>query len=217
MAYLLATVAQFKTFQKGDIPSSLDTMITQILGGLTTSFAVHCRRQTWDKTTFTEYFSWRQPVQRLTLLSVPNPTSRTGNAFYVKNPPIDTGAAYTLYDDPQRAFGASTLIASTDSVVEADSGRVELANGESFLPGLQSTKFSYTGGFLTADGSSAHWKFADLQLLLLTQAAHLYQRRLELGASGRALEGGSISLYAPINYLPLVSQGLFQYRLKRIG
>jgi hypothetical protein len=85
------------------------------------------------------------------------------------------------------------------------------------MPGLQSTKFSYTGGYLTADGTSAHLRFPDLLLLCLIQSAFIYQRRAEIGLTGRSLEGGSVSLMAPIKLLPEVEDGLRAFRPKRIG
>jgi hypothetical protein len=88
MAFLLATVAQFKTFQKGDIPTSLDAALTQILAGVTSRFATHCRRQTWDKTAFTEYFSHRVPPARQSLLSMSMPTGRE-SCLWVQHTPID--------------------------------------------------------------------------------------------------------------------------------
>ena len=215
MPFLLATVAQFKTFQKGDIPSSMDSVLTQLLQGLTASFATHCRRQTWDKTAFTEYFSHRRHTQSWHLLSVAPPFAQD-TTLYVRHPPIDTAQAYALYDDPARVFGEAALIPTTDYVIEAEAGKVEL-DGRSFMPGLQSTKLTYTGGYLSADGTSTNPKFPDLHLLCLIQAGFLYQRRAELGLTGRSLEGGSMSLMAPVKFLPQVEDGLRHFRPPRVG
>src|SRR5262245_24567299 len=107
MAFLLATVAQFKTFQKGETPSSLDSVITQILQGVSARFAGHCRRQSWDKTTWTEFFSHRQPPIAWSSLSYAQ-EPRGDSVFWVRHPPIDTAQSYALYDDPARVFGAGT-------------------------------------------------------------------------------------------------------------
>lgn len=215
MPFLLATVAQFKTFQKGEIPSTLDATITQMLQGLTASFATHCRRDTWDKTTFTEYFSHRSQREAWHLLSTTAPSAKE-SCLWVRHMPIDTSQAYSLYDDPARVFGSDSLVPTTDYVIEAAEGKVEL-DGRSFMPGLQSTKFSYTGGYLTADGTSAHPKFPDLHLLCLIQAGFIYQRRAELGLTGRSLEGGSVNLMAPMKFLPQVEDGLRHFRPPRVG
>src|SRR5262245_33176346 len=119
MAFLLATVAQFKTFQKGDIPSSLDATLALILGGVTSRFATHCRRQSWDQTTWTEYVSHRVPPQRQSLLSMPTATGRD-SVLWVQHTPIDTAQPYSLYDDPARVFGPESLMAPSDYVVFAD-------------------------------------------------------------------------------------------------
>src|SRR5262245_44394386 len=105
MPFLLATVTQFKTVPKGDNTHTLDAALTQILAGVTSRFATHCRRQTWDKTAFTEYFSHRVPAARQNLLSTPMPTGQD-SCLWVQHTPIDTAQAYSLYDDPQRVFGA---------------------------------------------------------------------------------------------------------------
>jgi hypothetical protein len=215
MAYLLATLAQFKTFQKGEVPSSLDTAVTQILQGVTVRFAGHCRRQTWDKALFTEYFSHRQPQRGSTLLSF-QPPQALDAVLYVKHPPIDPDEDYALYDDPARVFGDAAMIPTTDYVVEAEAGRIEL-DGRWFQPGLQSTKFRYTGGYLTDDGTSAAPRFPDLQLLCLMQATFVYQRRAEMGLTGRSLEGGSITFQSQLKLLPEVEDGLRAFRMARIG
>jgi hypothetical protein len=215
MPYLLASLAQFKLFNKGDIPTSLDTAITQLLGQVTAQLAGHCRRLTWDKTTFTEYVDHRTAPSRWNLLSVP-PLSARDSVLWVRHAPIDTAVAVTLYDDPARVFTAASLVPATAYIIIAEEGRVELLTG-AFAPGLQSTRVSYTGGYLTADGVSADARFPALQHACCLQTAFIYQRRAEIGAAGRSLEGGSIQLDTPIQLLPAVEQMLSAFRPKRIG
>jgi len=52
----------------------------------------------------------------------------------------------TLHDDPDRAYGASTLIAAADYVVDLTAGIITL-DGLVFAKGLQNIKVVYVGGY----------------------------------------------------------------------
>ena len=64
----------------------------------------------------------------------------------LKNFPVT--AIGSLYDDPLRAFGASTLIPSTDYILDGNAGLVQLFNGHTnFFEGFQNIKITYTAGY----------------------------------------------------------------------
>ena len=52
----------------------------------------------------------------------------------------------SLYDDPDRLFGAATLIAPSDYVIYKDEGRIQL-DGLTFARGLQNVKVTYDAGY----------------------------------------------------------------------
>jgi hypothetical protein len=52
----------------------------------------------------------------------------------------------SLYDDPDRVFGAGTLIAPADYVIYKDEGRIQL-DGLTFSRGLQNVKVTYDAGY----------------------------------------------------------------------
>lgn len=52
----------------------------------------------------------------------------------------------SLHDDPDRVFGAGTLIAPADYVIYKDQGRIQL-DGLIFARGLQNVKVTYDAGY----------------------------------------------------------------------
>lgn len=52
----------------------------------------------------------------------------------------------SLYDDPDRLFGAGTLIAPADYVIYKDQGKIQL-DGLVFARGLQNVKVTYDAGY----------------------------------------------------------------------
>ncbi|MDZ4324747.1 MAG: hypothetical protein U1A73_06980 [Pseudomonas sp.] len=214
MPFLLATVVQVKTFLKGDVPASLDATVTGILQRVTEAIALHCHRDSWDQAVFTELQSIRPPRTSGKLIGYAPVGVST---VWVRHPPISTAPAVQLFDDPLRAYGADTLVAAADYIVEAREGRIEL-DQKYFSWGLQNVKIVYTGGFLTADGVSAELRYPALQRACVIQAGFEYQRRAELGLTGRSLEGGSVTTQeSPIKLLPGVIEGLRSFKRVRIA
>lgn len=71
--------------------------------------------------------------------------------LFLKAPPVDAGASFAVYDDPDLAFGASTLLTKdSDYVVNTALGLVTRLAGANFTAGTQSVKVVYTGGLVRA-------------------------------------------------------------------
>jgi|GEM_PF-6001218 len=70
-----------------------------------------------------------------------------------------------LYDDTDRDFGANTLVASTDYVIEYETGRIRLFNDESyFVKGVGNIKVNYWAGysrFLVVDEQNNYLDISD--------------------------------------------------------
>jgi len=94
----------------------------------------------------------------------------------------------SLHDDPERAFGADTLIATTDYVVDKAEGIIRL-DGVYFAGGLQNVQVVYNAGYTTVP--------ADLEqatLELVAQKYHSYDK-IRQGIESRSFNGESVSFF----------------------
>ena len=90
-----------------------------------------------------------------------------------------------------RVYGADELkIENSDYFLFENEGMIERVSGY-FACGPKTVKVTYTGGYLTDHAQDVP---EDLRLAAVMQAKILFDRREELGLTGRSLEGGSINL-----------------------
>ena len=102
-------------------------------------------------------------------------TSRTeyydgdgSDTLYVKAYPIS--AVTSLYVDPDRDYGSSTLVDSDDYVYYENEGKIK-TDGALLASGSKSIKLTYTGGYTTAP--------ADLQQAVKELVAFWYKRNTD--------------------------------------
>src|SRR3990167_2265935 len=126
----LTTLAAVKAF-KGISATDQDAEITRLITVVSEYLTRYCRRTFDQNATLVEYHSGTSGQTTLRL----------------DRPPINSIAS--IYDDPERAYGASTLVAATDYVIEdAAAGLVRL-DWVSFQAGLNNVKVTYSGGYAT--------------------------------------------------------------------
>jgi hypothetical protein len=163
----------------------LDDLIIPSVGPL---FANHCHRPDFDRAVRTEFHS---------------PLTHIDSRFlFLHSPPVADSPAIQLWESGSlpRVYGAEELkVENTDYFLFANEGMIEKTSG--FFPrGPKTVKVTYTGGYLTGHAQDVP---EDLRLAAVMQAKILFDRREELGLTGRSLEGGSISL---LNILTLPTQ-----------
>src|SRR3990167_352620 len=165
----LTTLAAVKAF-KSITDTSQDAEIGRLITVVSEYLTRYCRRTFDLNATLVEYHSGTSGQATLLL----------------DRPPINSIAS--IYDDPERAYGASTLIAAADYVIEdAVAGLVRL-DGASFQEGLRNVKVTYSGGFAVIP---AGLEQAAIQLVWLARDKGQYQL---LGQSAKSIGDGSITL-----------------------
>ena len=97
----------------------------------------------------------------------------------------------TLYVDPDRDYGSSTLVESTDYVTYENEGMIK-TDGALLSGGFKSIKLTYTGGYSTVP--------ADLQHAVKELVAFLYKRNTDkrVGVSSVSVGDKSIAYEANI-------------------
>lgn len=87
------------------------------------------------------------------------------------------------------------------ALVEGEGYTAELARGVLWRcgywsPGRRAIQIIYTGGYVPAGDTPAEGQTAlpdELVSAAITQVAHLFQRRKDIGSSGQSVQGGSVS------------------------
>lgn len=105
----------------------------------------------------------------------------------------------SLYDDVERVFNSTTLIAATNYIIYEDEGIIRLFNDESsFAVGKRNIKVAYTAGYASVPG--------DITLAANKLIAHLFHRR---GADGHTQETlGSYSTSYDKSSIPIDVLGI---------
>lgn len=166
---MLTTLTNVKAF-KAITSTDQDAEITRLIAVVSEYLTRYCRRTFDMDAALVEYHSTRSGQTMLLL----------------DRPPINSIAS--IYDDPDRAYGAATLVAATDYVVEdAAAGLVRL-DGVSFQGGFNNVNVTYSGGFATIP---AGLEQAAIELIWLARDKGQYQI---LGQSAKSIGDGSISL-----------------------
>lgn len=211
MAFQIITFDEIKKISKGGQDWSIEfeyLLEKIIIPAVTGIFAKYCRRPDWDKAIRTDYFSPNNSQGKT--LSLSSPPVYPAAAEVIGPPHIAAIEALRLYQDSgdPPTYGAGTEITS-GFVVYEDEGIIE-HRGSGFVGGPKSIKVTYTGGYLTADAVGAP---DDLRLAAIMQTKIIFDRREELGLTGRSLEGGSVSLLTPMILPTSVTMMLNDYRL----
>lgn len=110
--------------------SNWDALITSLITRMSGFFESQINR-TLDAADYTERYDGEED---------------NGGVLRLKHPPINS--VTSLHDDINRAFGASTLIATADYVWYANEGVIRL-DGAEFRVGLQNIQVVYNGGYDT--------------------------------------------------------------------
>lgn len=100
------------------------------------------------------------------------------------------------------------------SEYQIDNGTGRLHRIGFWLQGMRTVKVAYTGGYTAAGeipGTGETELPQDIVEAALQQASFIWQRRDQLGLSGQAAQGGSISMYARDTLLPEVRDTMASY------
>jgi len=125
---MLLTRSEVKSY-KGIDNDVHDAEIDRLIVAVRSFLTQYCHRTFEANATILEFHSGRSGQSRL----------------LVRQPPINSIAS--LYDDPLRIYGASTLIPTTDYIIEhAEAGIIKL-DGRTFGNGLNNIRLLYAGGF----------------------------------------------------------------------
>lgn len=165
----LTTLANVKAL-KGITATDQDAEITRLITAAGEYVARYCRRTFEQDAALVEYTSAKSGQTTLLL----------------DRPPINSIAS--IYDDPLRAYGATTLIAAANYVIEnAAAGLVRL-DGVSFAEGVNNVKVTYSGGYATIPEGLEE---AVIELVWLARDKGQYQI---LGQSAKSIGDGKITL-----------------------
>jgi hypothetical protein len=215
MAFKLTTIENIKRLSKGSTvgdSNALDYLLDQFIVRVGEMFALECnldRVLQFDKVAVTEYHSLRVGQKSF---GVNRPPVSPAVAEIVGPPAVPAIEALRLYQDTAlpRVYGSSTeLIKGTDFFLDEKTGLIEHVN--CFAGGNQSIKVTYTGLYLTGDAEGVP---PSLQGFAEDQVKLAFDRREEIGLTGRSIEGGSISFLRRL--MPAeIEEGLHQnYRIR---
>jgi hypothetical protein len=168
----LTTLANVKAF-KNITASEHDSEILRLIPAVDAFIAQYCNR-TLEQATVTEYYSTRagQTTLRLKIYPVASITS--------------------IHDDVDRVYGADTLLAASDYVLDdAEAGIVKL-DGCTFNEGLRNVKVIYLGGFAVGTPQRALLEQAAIELLWL--ARNKGDQAL-LGLQSRSIADGRVDTF----------------------
>lgn len=182
MAFKLCSAAQVKDrITRGEsLDSSFDTLLDQIIDGVTADFARRAHRPDWDKAARSEFFNPGENTRRISLSS----------------PPIASTPVIQVWEsnDSPRAYGADELLVlDTDYFIYSDEGIVIKEDRARWSEGLKTVKITYTGGHLTADATDFP---TDLWEIAVEESAWRFINRGRGGLQSQSLEGGTLS-YQP--------------------
>jgi hypothetical protein len=131
-------------------------------------------------------------------------------SYWLRQPPIDTSLAYSVYVDD------SLLTVNDDYKVDTTANKIILLSKASESEPLN-VKLSYYGGYaeLTAGTPAVGTGIldipSDMKYAVIQQCAYLFKRREELGVQSISLPNGSISLSGEIDLLKYVKDSLSKY------
>lgn len=167
---MLTSLANAKEFLKVPVSETTDdAILNRILSAADAFVKSYCGRLL-EATTLTELHSTIQGQVVLMLDEYP------------------VNSITSLHDDIDRTYGADTLIAATDYIVDKVEGIIKL-DGIYFYAGLQNVQVVYNAGYVTVP--------ADLEqatLELVAQKYHSYDK-IRQGIESRSFNGESVSFF----------------------
>jgi hypothetical protein len=189
----LTTLATVKAF-KNVTGTGHDAELARLIALVDQFCREYCNRAL-EPATFTEYHSLRagQPM------------------VLVKNPPV--ASITTIHDDPDRVYGADTLLVNnTDYVLENEDAGLVRFDEHSTTGGIRNLKIVYVGGFAAGSGALKLLEEAAIELVWLTR--DLGDKAL-LGVQSKSIADGSITTYQR-SRLDAVREILDAFRLTRV-
>lgn len=130
-------------------------------------------RRIWESTAHTEYHS----------------TDSFASSIFLDNFPVDSSAAFSLYEDADWDFAAADLIDTDDYIVDYPRGIVYYDG--TFLSGKHNVKVIYTAGYTSATLP------ADVRQILVRQIAVWWKQAKDgtwhIGSRSSPAGGGTVS------------------------
>ena len=202
MATQLISKAELKTYLDFS-GTGEDNLLDEIIEHVSAQIEVYCDRLFAEETDRNEY-----------------PRGGT-DALHLKLFPITS--INTIKEDPQRQFGANTLVDDSEYYSAGDAGarglvirqstwRRELSGQASikWIGGADTIQVIYTGGYTVTSGVTAVPD--DLKKAVIRQASYLWDRRATLGTVSASGGDGSASFICSYDLLPEVKTSLQPYR-----
>lgn len=94
----------------------------------------------------------------------------------------------SVHDDPDRQFGSSSLIASTDLIQETELGIIRRKFEVPFQDYKKNVQVVYTGGYATVPGA--------VEQAVIELVASKYKKRGRIGIQSRSLKDGSRTFFS---------------------
>ncbi len=168
----LTTLANVKAF-KNITASEHDAEILRLIPAVDAFLEQYCNR-VLEQATVTEYHSGRESQTVLRLKQYP------------------VASITSIHDDVDRVYGADTLLAPADYVLEdAQAGLVRL-DGVSFDEGIHNVKIVYVGGFAAASNERASLEQAAIELVWLARDKG---DKALLGLQSRSIADGRVDTF----------------------
>jgi len=190
----LSTVARVKTLL-GIGVATYDTELGQILTMVSGQAESYMDRQTDSSAPSTQYLD----------------TLETGTRTVYQLQAFPVSSITTIHYDPDLDYGATTLLSSDDYRVVRNGDMGQFMLLISVAPWPSSLKVVYAGGMAATAGAFVT-AYPDIAGAVDAQVAFLFQRRKEFGLEGVSGAGGSVSMFSPVTFLPMLRQVLSKYR-----
>jgi len=178
--------------------SDYDTALTSFIKSVSKEFETVTGRKV-DKIARVEYYNFTG-IQEIQL-----------TAF-----PIDEGAGFTVYYDPNRSFGAGTELDSSLYWLDAEEGLLELLSSR-FRNGRKLFKFTYTGGMAELSNpvtGNEFWNlYPDIAQALLAEVVFEWRQLPNLGEAQVVMQSTHIKVNKPQTRLPLWKRILAEYSI----
>lgn len=165
----LATVKAFNNISTSDHDAELLRLIPVVDAFL----AAYCNRPL-ESATITEYHSTRPGQTTLRLKQYP------------------VISITSLYDDPDRTYGADTLLATSDYVLTDPAAGIVQLDGTLFGGGLNNVKITYQGGYAAGSPERLLLEQAAIELIWL---ARKKGDQALLGLQSRSIADGRVDTF----------------------
>jgi len=180
------TLANAKAF-KNITASDHDAELLRLIPAVDAFITGYCNR-TLEQATVTEYHSTRagQTTLRLKVYPIASITS--------------------LHDDPDRQYGAATLLDPSDYVLDDEDAGIVKLDGIAFQDGLRNVKVVYLGGFAAGTPQRALLEVAAIELLWLARDKG---DKALLGLQSRSIADGRVDTFNtdwPAGVQPILDQ-----------